>query len=74
MQSAQKGIVEDAVQNNLQGRVDLASHVERIVGGTKPNGDINLKGIRDTKKRAKRERHKDFMEEVQNGKSDDKNA
>lgn len=74
MQSAQKMIVEGAIQDNLQARVDLAAHVEKIVGGTEKSKDVNIKGIRATKKRAKRERHKDFMEEVQDGGSDNKDA
>lgn len=69
--SAQKNLENDAVHKNLQGRVDLASHVERIVSGTGQDRDVNLKGIREAKKRAKKERHKDFVEEVEgSGKSD----
>lgn len=74
MQSAQKIIAEHAIQNNLQGRVDLASHVEKIVGGTEKSKDVNIKGVRETKKRAKKEKHKDFLEEVQDGKIDGTNA
>lgn len=74
IQSAQKSIIEGAVQNNLQGRIDLASHVERIVEGKEKSRDVNVKGIREAKKRAKEERHKDFIEEVQDGKSDGKDA
>lgn len=71
MLSAQKYLENGAVHKNLQGRVDLASHVERIISGTGQNGDVNLKGIREAKKRAKKERHKDFVEEVdRNEKSD----
>lgn len=71
MLSEQKELETDAVHKNLQGRVDLASHVERIVSGTGQDKDVNLKGIREAKKHAKKERHKDFMEEVEkNGKSD----
>lgn len=74
MQSIQRNLIDDAVPNNLQGRVDLASHVERIIKGKEKNKDVNVKGIRETKKRAKEERHKDFMEEIQDGKSDGKDA
>ena len=74
MQSAQKIIVEDATQSNLQAEVDLASHVERIVGSTERSEDVNIKEVRKTKKRAKRERHKDFVEEVQDGEADNKDA
>ena len=74
LQSNQRSIIEDAVQSNLQGRVDLASHVERIVAGKEKSRDVNVKGVREAKKRVKKERHKDFIEEVQDGKSDGKDA
>lgn len=67
MLSEQKNLENDAVHDNLQGRVELASHVERIISGTAQDRDVNLKGIRSTKSRAKRERHKDFVEEVDKG-------
>lgn len=54
MQEKQRVIVGEAVHNNLQGRIDLASHVERIVGGKERSGNINFKEIRKTKKRQKR--------------------
>lgn len=69
MQGKQRAIVGDAVHNNLQGRIDLASHVERIVGGRERSEDVNLKEIRKTKKKAKEDRHRNFVKEVENGKS-----
>lgn len=75
MQGKQRAIVGEAVHNNLQGRIDLASHVERIVGGKERSGDINLKEIRKTKKKAREERHRNFVEEVaKDGKSGDTDA
>lgn len=75
MQSAQKSIVGEAVHNNLQGRIDLASHVERIVGRKERSEDVNLKGIRKTKKKAREERHRNFVEEVEkDGRSGDTDA
>lgn len=70
MQSAQRSIVGNAVPNNLQGRIDLTSHVERIVKGKEKSKDVNVKGVREAKKRAKEERHKDFMKEVQDEEPD----
>ena len=70
IQSIQRNIIGDAIPKNLQGRVDLASHVERIVEGKEKSRDVNVKGIRETKKIAKEERHKDFIEEVQDGEFD----
>ncbi|MCM1223335.1 MAG: transposase family protein, partial [Lachnospiraceae bacterium] len=69
IQKKQKAIVGGAVHDNLQGRIDLASHVERIVDGKERSEDVNLKDIRNTKKKAKKERHRNFVEEVEDGKS-----
>lgn len=75
IQRGQKAIVGAASHDNLQGRIDLTSHVERIVSGAERGKDVNLRNIRRTKERAKRERHKDFMEEVDDsGESDDADA
>ena len=64
MLDAQKAIVEKAIHQNLQGRVDLASHIEKIVNGKEKSADVNIKEVRKTRKRAVKERHRDFMEEV----------
>lgn len=75
MQLAQKIIVENAVHNNLQGRIELAYHVERIVSGSERSRDVNLKEIRKTKERVKKVRHRDFMREVEkDGKSGNDDA
>lgn len=74
IQKKQKTIVGDAVHNNLQGRIDLASHVERIVDGKERSEDVNLKEVRKTKKKAIKERHRNFVEEVEDGKSGDADA
>lgn len=66
MQEAQRAIVNDAVRGSLQGRVKLTAHIEQIVGENGRKGDINLKGVRETKKRVRKEHHRDFMEEVEN--------
>lgn len=64
MIGAQKAIVDKAVHQNLQGRVDLASHIEKIVNGKEKSDDVNIKNVRKTRKKAVKERHRDFMEEV----------
>ena len=64
MQAAQKSIVDKAIHQNLQARVDLASHIEKIVNAKEESEDINLKNVRKTRKRAVKDRHRDFMEEV----------
>lgn len=66
MQSAQRDIVDSAVRDNLQGRVDLTSHIEKIVGNASRDKDVNIKGVREARKQARKERHRDFVEEVEN--------
>ena len=65
MMDAQKSIIDAAVHQNLQGRVDLASHIEKIVNGKAKNDDVNLKEVRKTRKKAVKDRHKDFIEVVE---------
>lgn len=65
MLDAQKAIVAKAVHENLQGRVDLASHIEKIVNGKAKNDDVSLKEVRKTRKKAVKDRHKDFIEIVE---------
>lgn len=64
MMDAQKMIVDKAMHQNLQGRVDLASHIEKIVNGKEKSDDVNIKDVRKTRKKAVKDRHRDFMEEV----------
>lgn len=64
MMDAQKAIIDGAAHENLQGRVDLASHIEKIVNAKEESEDINLKNVRKTRKREVKARHRDFMEEV----------
>ena len=72
MQAGQRTIVNGAVHENLQGRIDLASHVERVVSSSGRGKDVNLRNVRKTKDRAKKERHRNFVEEVDNsGEPDD---
>jgi len=68
MQAGQKSMVNGAVRNNLQGRVELAAHIEKIVGNGGNGGhgrEPGLKGVRTARERAKEEGHKDFIEEVE---------
>lgn len=64
MQAEQRKILDGAVHDNLQGRIDLASHVEKIVSSSGKAGETNLKDVRKAKERAKNGRHRDFVREV----------
>lgn len=65
IQKGQRAIVDAAAHDSLQGRIDLTSHMERVVNGAERGRDVNLRNIRRAKERAKKERHRDFMEEVE---------
>ena len=58
MQTAQKGIVKDAVRDNLQARIDLAAHIKTIANGSVPAGSTQINSVRETRKRAQRKTHK----------------
>ena len=58
MQTAQKGIVKDAVKDNLQARIDLAAHIKTIANGSVSAGGTQIKSVRETRKRAQRKTHK----------------
>ena len=58
MQAAQKGIAKDAVKDNLQARIDLATHIKTIANGSVPAGGTQIKSVRETRKRAQRKTHK----------------
>lgn len=64
MVQMQREIIKSASSENLQGRIDLTSNIETIIGNTAKSDNINLKNVRAFKEREKRKQHKDFMKEV----------
>lgn len=66
MIQAQKELVKQATYKNLQGRIDLTSQIEIIVGNISRNIDINLKNIRESREREKKRQHRDFVKEIVN--------
>lgn len=61
----QQEIVKSASREDLQGRIDLTSHIEMVVRNTSKKDSINLKNAREYKNREKRKHHKDFMKEAE---------
>lgn len=61
MQEAQRAIIRGASQDNLQAKIDLVDHICTIanVASTSPN--IQVKGVRENRKRAQRRSHKDYL-------------
>lgn len=66
MLEMQRELVKSASSENLQGRIDLTSNIEMVLGNTARNDGISLKNVREFKEREKRKHHKDFVKEAIN--------
>ena len=66
LQSTQRTIVRDSARDNLQAQINLAQHIETIVGGTNNHTDVHMKNIRSTRKREQTKHHRDYMREGMN--------
>ena len=60
MQTAQKAIIKDAVQENLQAKIDLADHICTIASAAGSTGNTQVKSVRENRKRAQRKSHVDY--------------
>lgn len=63
LQTSQRAIAKGAARNNLQAQINLAQHIEAIVGGANGHTDVHMKNIRSTRKREQNKRHRDYMKE-----------
>lgn len=60
MQTAQKAIIKDSVQENLQAKIDLADHICTIASAAGSSGNTQIKSVRENRKRAQRKSHVDY--------------
>ena len=63
LQTSQKVIARGAVRDNLQAQINLAQHIEAIVGSGADRGDVHMKNIRSTRRREQTKSHRDYMKE-----------
>ena len=63
LQTSQRDITRGAVRDNLQAQINLAQHIEAIVGSGAGRGDVHMKNIRSTRRREQTKRHRDYMKE-----------
>lgn len=61
MQAAQRAIIKDATQGNLQAKIDLADHICTIANTANSSKNTQTKSIRENRKRAQRRTHTDYM-------------
>ena len=60
MQESQKELVKNAAEENLQAKIDLAEHIQAI-SGEKSSDNVDIKGIRQTKRKEQARQHKDYV-------------
>ncbi len=61
MQADKKKLIRSEAEETLQAKIDLARHIEAIVGDKTPPADADLKGIRQTRKREREKTHKNYI-------------
>ena len=61
LKKKQNQIVENANKNKIQAEIDLAAHIEVIAQTTSQNDNVNLKGIRRTRKKEQDKRRIDHL-------------
>ena len=67
LQDGHRSLVKGAVDDNLQAQINLAKHIQTIANKAITSSDVNLKGIRDTRKREQNKAHTDFMKGGEKG-------
>ena len=50
-------------RSSLQAQIELANHIEAIVGSATTHNDVDIKGIRKNREREKQRNHKDYAKE-----------
>ena len=63
MQSCQKVIIKESVSDNLQAQIYLAEHINTIAQSICGHNNLQIKDIRDTRKREQSKTHKDYLRE-----------
>ena len=64
LQESQRAITRGAARDNLQAQINLAQHIEAIVGSGAGRGDVHMKNIRSTRKREQAKYHRDYMKKT----------
>lgn len=61
IREAQKNAVKAATKANMQAKIDLAKHIGVIAETTSSQGNTQIKGVRDNRKREQRKTHIDYV-------------
>ena len=63
MKNSQREIVKSVSEENLQAKIELAEHIQAISSKADRKEDVNLKNIRNTRKREQDKAHIDYVKE-----------
>ena len=61
LQSGHKSLVKGVIDDNLQAQINLARHIQTIANKASTSPDVNIMGIRSTRKREQNKTHTDLM-------------
>jgi putative transposase len=61
LQSDHKSLVKGVIDDNLQAQINLARHIQTIANKASTSPDVNIMGIRSTRKREQNKTHTDLM-------------
>ena len=61
MKESQKAVVKAESAANIQAKINLAQHLSVIAGAVASNGNAQIKGIRDNRKREQNKSHTDYV-------------
>ena len=64
LQKKQKEMIANAKADNLQAKIDLANHIQKIARAIAENQTVSIKSVRDNRKREKNRNHIDLMKEA----------
>jgi len=61
IKKTQKAVIKAAAEDNIQAKIDLAKHISVVAENASGQGEIQIKGIRDNRKRERRNAHIDYV-------------
>ena len=64
MKTRQRNVIHEAAERNQQAKIDLIDHIQTIAGTARQSGDVDVRGVREARKKARREYHENVMKGV----------
>lgn len=61
IKASQKGIVKANQAANIQAKIDLVNHIDIVAASATNQGNTNIKGVKDNRKREQRKTHIDYV-------------